>query len=227
MSCSVDIFIGEVIGEDGIISNLRQLLSLSEIKKADSFRFKTDSNCYVYAHGMLRKIVSENIQSPPELLKISSDEYGKPYLENNRIIKFSLSHTKGFVAIAITRYREVGVDIEKKVPMDNLNNIANKIMSNQEFLEFKTLDLINRIEFFFRCWVRKEAVVKAWGMGINDELNDIDVVGNGVGSFQKEIIVYGKRDQKPWVVKDIELNREYVGAVCLEGSALQVKMYNL
>ncbi len=42
---------------------------------------------------------------------------------------------------------------------------------------FDALNEEDGLSFFYKSWVRKEAVVKAWGKGIDDNLNQLDVSG--------------------------------------------------
>jgi 4'-phosphopantetheinyl transferase len=227
MNSHIDLYLGKVNNSSEGISGLTRLLSPHELKRARTYRLKHDSNRYVFAHAMLRKAIGKLVATPPELLKISTDTYGKPFLEHRSNIKFSLSYANDLLAIALSHHREIGVDIEKKAAINNIDTLVEKFMSRQERFIYKIQKPADRLDYFYRCWVRKESVVKAWGKGIDEAFCDLNVMDDAGVHAKKKKILYKGDEKKAWILMDIELYNDYFGAICSEGKNIQINMHNL
>ena len=88
---------------------------------------------------------------------------GKPYFPGSEL-HFSITHTKTtvFCAIADT---EIGIDAEdltRKVSP----NLAQKILSPQEYAQYEAVPEEDRNEALLRFWVLKEAEAKCSGLGL-------------------------------------------------------------
>jgi 4'-phosphopantetheinyl transferase len=94
------------------LAGWRSMLDVTEIEQADRFMFDTDRATYVAAHALVRAMTSSVTGLSTAALRYTRGPFGKPQLVPpcNRLC-FSLSHTRGFVACAIS-YAEVGLDIE-------------------------------------------------------------------------------------------------------------------
>ena len=212
---AIDLWVGKCFKNAEQLHKMRSLLSSTELRQAGAFHFNKHSKCYIYAHAALRLILSQYSHTPPDQLNFLSNPAGKPYLLTHPDIRFNISHTKDMVAITVNLYRNIGVDIEKCVPLGSLNKIAKKIMSSFEYNCFEALNEEERLPLFYKCWVRKEAVVKAWGRGIDDNLNQLDVSGHHPSSDDEQ-------GEKEWTIKDFTLPDGYVGAVCAEGGEFEL-----
>jgi 4'-phosphopantetheinyl transferase len=76
---------------------------------------------------------------------------------------------------AITRGRELGIDLE--LIRDNLDaeQIAERFFSRREIETLRDLPADQRKHAFFLCWTRKEAYIKARGEGLSLPLDQFDV----------------------------------------------------
>ncbi len=90
--------------------------------------------------------------------------YGKPYLEGGPF--FSISHCKTAVAVAIDEENEIGIDIESIRHADDA--LIQRTMNEQEQQLIRTSQEPDRV--FTTFWTQKEAVLKARGTGLIDEL---------------------------------------------------------
>ena len=85
----------------------------------------------VYAYGLLVKILGDFGLSAKMLdEKLLFDKKGKPFVEDSRF-EFSVSHTDGMVAVALSTDGAVGVDIEKadKDKEEKISKIVNRFCS--------------------------------------------------------------------------------------------------
>ena len=89
------------------------------------------------------------------------NEHGKPYLENGPY--FSISHCQEGIAVAVDD-QPIGIDIETIRHADE--DLIERVMNNGERLTVNGERLEDRDRAFIRLWTRKEAIVKAQGVGI-------------------------------------------------------------
>ena len=108
-------------------------------------------------------------------LIIQYSKYGKPYFKGSNI-KFNISHSGDIVVCVITDFCEIGIDIEeiKDIYIDDYKNQ----FSEKEFVKIEESKI--KHEYFFKFWTRKEAVIKANGMGISIPLNSFEVINSVV-----------------------------------------------
>lgn len=100
---------------------------------------------------------------------ISINEWGKPMI--NGEVWFSIAHSGDIVVCACCDKGDLGIDIEVIKPID--------LTDYQDYFTEQEWSLVqwaeDKMEVFYRLWVRKEAVAKAVGKGVNIPLNEIDV----------------------------------------------------
>jgi phosphopantetheine--protein transferase-like protein len=154
------------------INQFWKVLSFEEKEKAEAFYFVNDHKNYIVCHGLLRFILSEKMAADPENLIFIKGLNDKPYLEGNGPA-FNLSHTKELCAIAISNGQEVGVDIEKIKENRDFQDICASFFSEEEQFRINYSD--KPLEDFYLLWTRKEAFLKATGLGLNTSLKDINV----------------------------------------------------
>ena len=138
-------------------------LSGEELRTARDFAAPALSCRYTRAHGLLRHILGRYLRTAPERLSISTTPQGKPFLRN-RELHFNLSHSEGTAVIAICRKREIGVDIEMVRPVPESSEIARRWFSTSEnkWIQASPEPALA----FLRCWVCREALLKASGSGL-------------------------------------------------------------
>lgn len=153
------------------VSAVQKSLSAQELEKAQRFRFIKDQHRYILTHGMLRTILGKYLKSEPSEIEFISNEFGKPSLsEKFKKIHFNLSHCSGISVLAFSAKSEIGIDIEKIDPEFDFDLIAKAHFSQTEN------SFIHEIQGeepkrFYTLWTRKEAILKAVGMGIGENLD--------------------------------------------------------
>lgn len=167
------------------VTSFQKLLSRQEQEKAVRFRFVQDQRRYIVTHGMLRNILGNYLKSAPAEIEFSSNEYGKPALSGEiRKIHFNLSHSSGISAMMFSATSEIGIDIEKMDPKFNFKLISEAYFSRAEN-NFLDMNPVEACERFYTIWTRKEALLKALGTGIGENL-EIEVFRE-VNPFNSEL----------------------------------------
>ncbi len=161
-----------------VITKLAPLLSQDEYQRAMRYYRPVDRDRFIVGRGILRKIISAYLSLPPGQLRFTYNEYGKPAVsddQNDRALNFNLSHSAELILYAVTRGRVVGIDIEYIRKDFATLEIAEHFFSKDEVAALKSLPTDQRTTGFFNCWSRKEAFIKAKGMGVSYPLDRFSV----------------------------------------------------
>jgi 4'-phosphopantetheinyl transferase len=145
------------------------VLDATERARADAFRFSRDRDRFVHAHALKRQAISHMM---PEVRAASwhfglPEPGGKPFAiapNGERGPKFSLTHCEGLVAVAVSGWREVGLDAE---PTHRPELSLDLARSSFAPVEVRNLNAIPHPgATLARLWCGKEALSKAIGFGL-------------------------------------------------------------
>jgi 4'-phosphopantetheinyl transferase len=147
---------------------------LSDEERAQYHRFHVayDAHDYAAAHALLRHALSATGDHAPAQWRFDKTAAGKPLLIGNGAgrASFSLSHTRGMVACAVTSGAAVGVDVECVDREVDAGAIAARFFAPAETARIMALEGPARRDRFFDLWTLKEALVKALGLGMAGSL---------------------------------------------------------
>ncbi|MFN3874753.1 MAG: 4'-phosphopantetheinyl transferase family protein [Flavobacteriales bacterium] len=164
------------------------LLDEEERQRAARFRFARDRERYILGHGYLRETLARLTGTDPAALRFERGEFGKPTLVGHEL-RFNFSDTKDAVLVGATLGQEIGVDVETMDREVSHLNVAHHYFTPEEIGELAD-DAASKRRFL-ELWTRKEAVLKASGVGITDDLRalrvnaDINTVRFGHGDLQR------------------------------------------
>ncbi|MBT2491919.1 4'-phosphopantetheinyl transferase superfamily protein [Streptomyces sp. ISL-96] len=139
---------------------------------------------YAGAHAALRRILAGYLSVPPERIRLGRQpcprcahpEHGRPRVDwPHTALDFNLSRSGSHWLVAVAVGSQVGADIEDGRAVD-VEGSSTLVLADGELAHMRAQkDEKHRLDVFFRCWTRKEAVVKASGVGIAADLTSIDV----------------------------------------------------
>ena len=206
-------------------------LDARERERASRFRFARDRSAYVISHGVLRELLARYAGRAPELLEFGIGAWGKPYLlepsGRRSTFAFSLSHSADYALVALARNRAVGVDVERWHLDSDVDAIAETCFSSAERTELRSLAPSLRDAGFHAGWTRKEAYVKALGVGIRAGLDHFDVA---LGPQPATLLIDDRRRKSNvsrWRLIDVPMVKGYSAALCAEGSDWLPRHYPL
>jgi 4'-phosphopantetheinyl transferase len=210
---------------------LRGFLSPSEKIRADKFHFQKDRDSYEKAKGILRFLLGRYLNLPPANIQISITNLGKPYvseLVNGQALSFNLSHSGGVAVYAFALDHPVGIDVEVIRPIPDLDQLAARFFTENERNSLQAIEPGARTKPFLQYWTRKEAYLKAIGLGLSISPEEVDVASLLIPSpqlttFHPQI----KSDQNTWSLMDFYPTSESVAAVVVDSSVTQVKLQSL
>ncbi|WP_339028195.1 4'-phosphopantetheinyl transferase superfamily protein [Bradyrhizobium symbiodeficiens] len=155
-----------------------QLLSRDEQRRAERFRYPQHRQQYVLTRAGLRRLLAERLHLPARAIEFVENSYGKPRLSPAHApatLEFNLSHSENLAVYAFTRRHAVGVDIERIRQIPDAGDLAERFFSPSEIESIRSLPIEQRSLAFLTCWTRKEAFIKALGLGLSYPLDAFDV----------------------------------------------------
>src|SRR5208283_4072463 len=118
---------------------------------------------------------------------------------------------------AVTRGREIGIDLEFIRCDLEVEQIAERFFSRSEIATLRAVPTDLQKYAFFLCWTRKEAYIKARGEGLSLPLDQFDV--SLIPGEPAELL--GTRPDSDealrWDLRELAVAPGYVGAVAAEG----------
>lgn len=147
---------------------LTSILSDEELARMQRFKFAEHRTLFCISHAFTRYVLSLYAPIEPPDWVFTKGEHGKPYIGNNgyKDLFFSLSHTKGLVALYIAKGHEVGCDVEGHKASVRGRDIAKRFFSSDEVDEYMAFEESLRYSYFFDYWSLKESYIKAKGKGL-------------------------------------------------------------
>jgi 4'-phosphopantetheinyl transferase len=190
------------------------------------FRFEKDRVRFGVSHAILRILLGRHLGVQPSSVSFDQNEFGKPSLAQALAaseLTFSLSYTARVGLLAIAAGLAIGVDIEEIRPVEC--GTVERYFSTQEQSSLATLAGTDWLEGFYNCWTRKEAILKAEGLGLNGRLDAFDV---SLGPNVKPAVL-GVRSNagftSDWHLVDLRPALGYVGALATNAVPASVTCY--
>jgi 4'-phosphopantetheinyl transferase len=219
----VDVWLARLDLPAETLGPLRRTLSADEGARADRFHFPRDRDRFIAARGMLRAILSRYLAEAPDALRFSYNAYGKPELVGAAGLCFNLSHSHDLAIYAVAREREVGVDVEHVRAEFAGEGIAERFFSPREVAALQALPAEQRVAGFFNCWTRKEAYIKARGMGLSLALDRFDVSLAPDAPAALLTVCDDPAEAGRWTLCALDAGPGYVAALAVAGQSWQMR----
>ena len=224
-SYQVDVWRARLELTSHVLNQLKSTLSEEETERAARFHFSADEDRFIAAHGCLRDVLARYLHCEPRKLNFSTNRYGKPTLCDHKL-EFNLTHSGEYALIAITRESKVGVDVERIRQGISSQVIAQQYFSKSEVAELQASPLAGREIAFFSCWTRKEAYIKAHGLGLSLPLESFDVSVNPDGPAMLRATRPDPHETARWTLLSLEINSCYASAIVVEGRELELRLWD-
>lgn len=195
------------------LARLGQLLSAGETARATLLKNEHSLNRYIAARGLLREILGGYLGIAAKNVPLAAGEHGKPFLPGeSKELCFNLAHSGDHLLLAVTVKRAVGVDLERVIPGKPLEEMARLVFSRQERAQLSRLAPPRQEPAFYRCWVRKEACLKACGRGFSLPGSSFDLSPLD----EKAAVMVACCNQQCWQVLDLAVAHPYCAALAVE-----------
>ena len=208
---------------------LEETLSLAELAQAKRYLHERDRHRSIAARAILRNLLGTYTGTSPQEIILQHHPNGKPFLSSKSDIKtlqFNLSHSENVALYVFSWGRHIGVDIERIGNTADIESLACRVLTDEEYPAFQLCADIDKTQLFYRYWTCKEAIVKASGGTIN-EMSQI-AIPLGYSASADWIKVSRDTSSDSWVVREIASLPGYTAALAAESLAtLSFRTLNL
>ena len=159
----------DAITDRALLAAYERLLTEDERRKRARFVFEAGRHECLVTRALVRTTLSRYAPIRPEGWRFGANQHGRPFIvaeQNPGGLEVNLSHTHGLIACAVTRGRDVGVDVENVIRAGDTVEIADRFFSPAEVRDLHALPVERRQDRFFDYWTLKESYIKARGMGL-------------------------------------------------------------
>jgi len=185
-----------------------RILGAEELERAARLRSEKARARFRGSHVAVRRILAGYMGCGPRDLRFEHGATGKPSLsggdETTSRPSFNLSHSGDVALCAASACGEVGVDVEEVRTLRDVERLAARHFSRDELTGWQTLGPEERLPGFYRTWTRKEALLKAAGLGLSRPLQRVDT--------RRGIL-----DAVSYWVRDLTLSASFRAAIACAG----------
>jgi 4'-phosphopantetheinyl transferase len=191
-----------------------------ERERSQSFRFERDRDRFIAGRGWLRCLLGRYLSVPPERVRIEPDQNGKPFLadDSGRDLWFNASNSGNLALYAFTTAGPVGADVERVQDDFPVLDVADRFFSANERRRLAGLPAADRTRAFYQCWTRKEAYLKAVGVGLALPLDQFSVTF-GQGTLARLSSVTDRSLGSRWSVHPVAVVPGYEASVVVAGGS--------
>ncbi|MET8905698.1 4'-phosphopantetheinyl transferase superfamily protein [Streptomyces sp. NPDC004538] len=195
-------------------SSARTALDLSVLDEPErartaGFRRAADGLLYAAAHAGLRRLLSRYTGQAPSQVRFTREpcpgcgaSHGRPALAGSPVpLHFSLSHSGGVALLGFAAV-PLGVDVER-LPREETVDACEKALHPGERAELAAVPAADRRAVFGWLWTRKEAHLKALGVGLRR------------GTARDYLGLCGARRPAQWTVHSVPCFTDYAAAVAI------------
>lgn len=149
-------------------------LSDAERARAARFVFAQDRSRFVIGRTALRTLLGWELGTDPVRVALTTGLHGRPMCASlGGMLDFNLSNSGDIAVIAMAAQMNVGVDIETIRPVHDALDLARHYFPDDEAQQLQKMPAQERDRAFLTCWTRKEAVLKATGLGLGVEPSSV------------------------------------------------------
>lgn len=187
-------------------------LSSEEEQRARSFRHEADRKRFRACRAALRRVLAFHLGREASEIEFVRGEHGKLEL-SDATLGFNVAHSGDWGLIAVSPARPVGVDVERINPGLDYTPLLRRICSERERQWLESLPEERARLGFYRCWARKEALLKAMGVGLSISPTRFDVAeSDRTGE---------------WEIRSLPFDAGYEAAVAARGFDWPMRMTDL
>jgi 4'-phosphopantetheinyl transferase len=125
------------------------------------------------------------------------------------VLNFNLSHSAEFILCGVFKEHLIGVDIEHYQHKLSFEQIAERFFAKEEADRVKGANVEQQPLVFYSIWTKKEALLKALGVGLHEALDQFAVTDSlgcleGVRAFNLDTEFRG-----PWWIFSLDFHPNF------------------
>lgn len=182
---------------------------------------------YVVARGAMRCVLAAYLHVDPQSVALEALPSGKPVLgpEHDTSLRFNISHSGSRALLAVTHGVDVGADIEEIRDVPDIEGLAKRHFTHAETAAIYATPPSERQRAFLAAWTRKEACLKATGVGLSGPLDRFEVTVDAAEGPRIIRIDGDAMAAAAWTLIDCPLPAGYVGCVAVHANDVRPRFH--
>lgn len=152
-----------------LLEGIDVLIGAAAAQRAARQRIPANRDALRACYALQRLWIASVLGRAPAEVGILRDDKGRPHLADARL-HTSLSHAGGRLALALTATGPVGIDLEPAARARELTELEERVAHPHERAGLPAA-AHERARALLELWVRKEALLKAAGIGLELEMD--------------------------------------------------------
>jgi 4'-phosphopantetheinyl transferase len=199
---------------------LASLLSTDERERAARLLIEDKRAQFVAGRGALRRVLGQYLGVAPQALVFAYGAHGKPALGHDATaagLAFNFSNSDNLALLAVARANAIGIDIEHRARRISEAPFARHILSESEADDLARLPAAQRKAALLRAWTRKEAYLKALGVGLSRPMSGITTGYGDEGEAIVRRIEDADGKPRPWTFIPLAAHADYLACLAAPG----------
>jgi len=190
------------------------------------YHFEIDRERFIVSRGGLRIILARYLNIQPQTIVFNYNKFGKPYLRHAKL-RFNVSHSGNYILYAIAEAANVGIDVEECKRTIGFLSTAKHFLSENEYHKFLTVAPSERWLAFYRCWTRKEAILKALGKGLFFPLHQLEVSFLPFEKTQIENFFIKSPKNGLYQLYEMQFEENYIITIAIKQKTNKIHLWDL
>lgn len=208
----------KIIHEATQIEDLSALLNYDELARANRYHHDRDRSRFITSRGALRLLLSKYLKKEPGDIEFAVSPDKKPFLKYPfNSLYYNTSHSESYALIAIA-HSEVGIDVEKIDTSFGWEEILHSNFGKDEISWVEKSETPK--DSFYLLWTRKEALAKATGKGLQDDLAIFPSLEGVHNLYSNEFFC-------SWKVNSFKIDHSSIGSVAYQPIITNRKFFSL
>jgi len=196
--------------------DLSILLKSDELERANRYYFERDRNRFITSRGALRILLGKYLKKNPTDIEFTITVNKKPSLkEPLNSLYYNTSHSENYILFAFAN-SEIGIDVEKVDTCFDWNDILQSGFSKDEIVWVQQSK--SPKDSFYLLWTRKEALAKAIGKGLQDNLSIFPSLDGTHHLNQFEF-------SNSWEIRSFKIDKYATGSIAYPPSIVNTKFF--
>jgi 4'-phosphopantetheinyl transferase len=208
---------------------LDEILTDQELWEASVYASYRDRQRYVTVRGILRQLLGRYLGLDPSTITLTRGPYGKPEIAvegQEPPLFFNVAHSRDLALIAIARDFQVGIDIEAVNSDFEWDMIARRFFTAREHASLTSTPDSERADAFTTVWTRKEACLKAAGLGLARGLEGVEVSTGAGHSGRLMAVPEEMLPTSRWQIIDLEPADGYRGCLVADSRTALLRRWS-
>ena len=225
--CGIHIWRIRVPDEQELPHYWSNLLTDEERDRVNRKRLPIDSRRTLASRACLRTLLGGYLHLKPQDIELKTKCEGKPFIENQGTtsrIEFNVSHSGEWILMGFSLDQSLGIDVEQRRELV-FGDLVNDFFTPSEQKHWNALHPDQHSMAFFSAWTRKEAYLKAIGLGLMKAPNSFAISVNDKSPSKIEWCSDNPTTCSQWQIIDLEPAPGYMGALAAESLATHLRKY--